>query len=263
MIKAKKSFGQNFLKDLNIINKIASSINYTSNDLVIEIGPGKGALTKVLKENGARIIAFEIDERMHEFLDKLENDNVKVIYQDILKVNLSEILKEYKYDKLYVIANLPYYITTPIIEKLIENEVEIDEMTVMVQNEVADRFCARPGTSAYGMMTVILNCKYDLKKLFVVSKNSFDPAPKVESAVVNLKYNESNQYNNLDMSNLKKFVSLAFSHKRKTLRNNIGNEMFEKISTILTDNGYSSNVRAEEIALNVYVEICNKIYNKS
>lgn len=263
MIKAKKSFGQNFLKDVNVINKIVSSINYTHNDLIIEIGPGKGALTSVLRNNGARVIAFEIDERMHEFLDKLEDDNIKVIYKDILKVNLSDILKEYKYDKLYVIANLPYYITTPIIEKLIDNEVKIDELTVMVQNEVADRFCAKPGTSAYGMMTVILNSKYDLKKLFVVSKYSFDPVPKVESAVVNFKYNELNHCENLDMSNLKKFLSLAFSHKRKTLKNNIGNEMFEKISSILLDNGFSSSVRAEEIPLNIYIELCNKLYNKS
>ena len=157
MIQAKKSFGQNFLKDKNIINKIVESIEFNDKDLVIEIGPGKGALTTVLKEKNARVIAFEIDERMHEFLDKLESDNIKVIYEDILKVNLSDILSTYNYEKLYVIANLPYYITTPIIEKLICLDININQMTVMVQNEVADRFCAKPGTKDYGMMTVLLN----------------------------------------------------------------------------------------------------------
>ena len=260
MIKAKKSFGQNFLKDSNIINKIVSSVNFTENDLVIEIGPGKGALTKVLKENNARVIAFEIDERMHEFLDKLEPDKVKVIYEDILKANLSNILSTYKYDKLYVIANLPYYITTPIIEKLISLDIDIDQMTVMVQNEVADRFCAKAGTSDYGMMTLILNYKYDLSKLFVVSKYCFDPVPKVESAVVSFKLKDKDSLIDTNIENLKKFASLAFSHKRKTLRNNIGNELFNKISDILESHNFDNNVRAEEIPLNVYAEICNKLY---
>ena len=258
MIKAKKSFGQNFLKDINIINKIVSSIDFTKEDLVIEIGPGQGALTKVLKANGARVLAFEIDERMHDCLDKIEDDNVKVIYEDILKVNLNDILSSYKYNKLYVIANLPYYITTPIIEKLINLDVKIDEMTVMVQNEVADRFCAKAGTSKYGMMTVLLNYKYNLKKLFVVSKHCFDPSPKVESAVVSFKLKDN--YEEVNVSNFKKLLSMAFSHKRKTLKNNIGGDLFKKISDILIKYNFTSNVRAEELPLEVYIEICNKIY---
>lgn len=260
MIKAKKSFGQNFLKDQNIISKIVSSIDFRDDDLVIEIGPGKGALTKVLKDRNARVIAFEIDERMHDFLDKLEDDNIHVIYNDILQVNLNDILSSYKYNKLYVIANLPYYITTPIIEKLISSDVKIDEMTVMVQNEVADRFCAKAGTSNYGMMTVILNYKYDLKKLFVVSKHCFDPSPKVESAVVNFKLKDEDSYKDIQIDNLKRFVSLAFSHKRKTLKNNIGSELFNNINDILVSSNFGANVRAEEIPLNVYVDICNKLY---
>ena len=119
MITAKKSFGQNFLKDSNVINNIVSSVDVNPDDLIIEIGPGQGALTTRLKEKNAQVIAFEIDERMHEVLDKLEDDRTRIIYEDILKVDLSSILKEYNYKKLYVIANLPYYITTPIIEKLI------------------------------------------------------------------------------------------------------------------------------------------------
>lgn len=260
MIKAKKNFGQNFLKDKNIIEKICSSIDFNSDDLIIEIGPGQGALTKVLKDKGARILAFEIDERMHEFLDRLEDSNVHVIYEDILRVNLPEMLASYKYSKLYVIANLPYYITTPIIEKLISLNI-IDQMTVMVQNEVADRFCAKPGTSEYGMMTVILNYKYSLKKLFVVSRNCFNPAPKVESAVVNLTLKQDSVLNKINIETLEKFVSIAFSHKRKTLKNNIGIDLYYKISDILTKYNFTDNVRAEEIPLDVYIEICNKLYN--
>ena len=263
MIQAKKSFGQNFLKDKNIINKIVESIEFNDKDLVIEIGPGKGALTTVLKEKNARVIAFEIDERMHEFLDKLESDNIKVIYEDILKVNLSDILSTYNYEKLYVIANLPYYITTPIIEKLICLDININQMTVMVQNEVADRFCAKPGTSEYGMMTVILNYKYNLNKLFVVSRHCFDPSPKVESAVVNLKLKKPEEYKDVDFDHIKKFVSMAFGHKRKTLKNNIGSELFSNIQDILFNNGFDANVRAEQIPFDVYVKICNKIYKKS
>lgn len=261
MLKAKKSYGQNFLKDKNIIDKIASSIDFTNSDLVIEIGPGKGALTKILKEKKARILAFEIDQRMHEFLDKLEDENVKVIYEDILKVDLSNILSSYKYEKLYVIANLPYYITTPIIDKLISLDINIDQMTVMVQNEVADRFCAKAGTSNYGMMTVLLNYKYNLNKLFVVSRNCFDPVPKVESAVVSFKLKNKEDFISVNVTNLKKIVSLAFSHKRKTLKNNVGADTFSKILPILNENGFDSNVRAEEIPLELYIRICNKLFN--
>lgn len=260
MIKAKKNFGQNFLKDQNVINKIVSSISFSKDDLVIEIGPGKGALTKSLKELGARVLAFEIDERMHACLDKLEDDNINIIYEDILKVNLKDILSNYKYNKLYVIANLPYYITTPIIEKLISLDVKIDQMTVMVQNEVADRFCAKPASKDYGMISVILNCKYNLKKLFVVSKYSFDPIPKVESAVVNFCLKDETEYKNINVDNLKKLTSLAFAHKRKTLKNNLGSETFLNIYDILEDNGFNTNTRAEEIPLNIYIEICNKLF---
>ena len=260
MIKAKKSFGQNFLKNNVVIEKIVSSISYTSDDLIIEIGPGKGALTKELKKNNARVIAFEIDERMHDFLDSLEDDNIKIIYQDILNVDLKNILSNFKYDKLYVIANLPYYITTPIIEKLINLDVKIDELTVMVQNEVADRFCAKPGTSNYGLMTVLLNYKYNLNKLFVVDEKDFDPAPKVKSAVVNFQLKENIDYKNIDVNLVKEFLIKAFSHKRKTLKNNIGNELFNKIADIIEKNGFDLNVRAEEIPLGVYIDICNKLY---
>ena len=196
---------------------------------------------------------------MHEVLDSLESENTKVIYQDILSVDLNEILRSYKYNKLYVIANLPYYITTPIIEKLIDLNVKIDEMTMMVQKEVADRFVAKPSTKEYGMMTVILNYKYELIKLFNVKNTCFIPAPKVDSAVVNFKLKDNVKLLN-NYESFKKFISLAFSHKRKTLKNNIGKDIYNNIRDILFKNGYNENVRAEEIDLDTYIDICNKLF---
>ena len=256
MIEAKKSFGQNFLKDKNIINKIVNSIDVTDQDLIIEIGPGQGALTKELKSKNATLLAFEIDERMKEVLTSLEDKKTKVIYKDILTVDLKEILSNYNYNKVYVIANLPYYITSPIIEKLISLNY-IDEMTLMVQNEVADRFCAKPSTKDYGMMTVLLNVSYDVNKLFVVKNTCFTPVPKVDSAVINLKKKTNvTVLNNID--SFKKFISLAFMHKRKTLRNNIGSELFSKVESI--SNLITPNTRAEELSVDTYIEICNKLY---
>ena len=256
MIEAKKSFGQNFLKDKNIIDKIVNSIDVTDQDLIIEIGPGQGALTKELKSKNATLLAFEIDERMKEVLAPLEDKKTKVIYKDILTVDLKEILSNYNYNKVYVIANLPYYITSPIIEKLISLNY-IDEMTLMVQNEVADRFCAKPSTKDYGMMTVLLNVSYDVNKLFIVKNTCFTPVPKVDSAVINLKKKTNvTVLNNID--GFKKFISLAFMHKRKTLRNNIGNELFSKVESI--SNVITPNTRAEELSVDTYIEICNKLY---
>lgn len=256
MIEAKKSFGQNFLKDKNIIDKIVNSIDVTDQDLIIEIGPGQGALTKKLKSKNATLLAFEIDERMKEVLAPLEDKKTKVIYKDILTVDLKEILSNYNYNKVYVIANLPYYITSPIIEKLVSLNY-IDEMTLMVQNEVADRFCAKPSTKDYGMMTVLLNVSYDVNKLFIVKNTCFTPVPKVDSAVINLKKKTNvTVLNNMD--GFKKFISLAFMHKRKTLRNNIGNELFSKVESI--SNVITPNTRAEELSVDTYIEICNKLY---
>lgn len=259
MITAKKSFGQNFLKDQNIIQKISNSLDITRDDLIIEIGPGQGALTKVLKEKNAKILAFEIDERMHEVLDDIEDQNTKVIYKDILSVSIKEEVKQYKYKRLYVIANLPYYITTPILDKLINEDLKIDDMVVMVQNEVADRFCAKPESKEYGLMTILLNVKYNVKKLFVVKNTCFIPVPKVDSAVVHLSLKD----NPCDVQNFERFNSylkMAFSHKRKTLKNNLPKDLWEKTLNVLVEKNLNINVRAEELSVDDYVDICNYIY---
>jgi len=257
MITAKKSFGQNFLKDSNVINNIVSSVDVNPDDLIIEIGPGQGALTTRLKEKNAQVIAFEIDERMHEVLDKLEDDRTRIIYEDILKVNLSSILKEYNYKKLYVIANLPYYITTPIIEKLITLDIKIDALIVMVQKEVADRFSATPGNKEYGLMTVLINSKYNVKKLFNVKNTCFIPAPKVDSAVV--KMTLRNNVEEFDFNKLKKLLVCSFQHKRKTLKNNLSKEHWEVAQKVLFENDVDLNSRPENISTDLYINICNKL----
>lgn len=256
-MKAKKSLGQNFLHDDNIINKIVDSVEVKENDLIIEIGPGQGALTKRLKKTNANVLAFEIDERMHECLDFLEDEKTKIVYEDILKVDLIKYISNISYKNIYVIANLPYYITTPIIEKLINLDINIQTLVFMVQNEVADRFSAKPKTKDYGYMTVILNSIYDIKKLFIVKNTCFTPAPKVDSAVVKFELKEDNRLFNKEK--FMKITSLAFSHKRKTLKNNLPNDMWDKIAKYLVDNDISLSVRAEELSVDVYKDFSNLI----
>ena len=251
-ISAKKSLGQNFLKDENILNKIANSIK-TNDDLIIEIGPGMGALTKKLINKNSYVLAYEIDERTKEYLLPLENDKTRIIYEDFLKTNIKEDIKDIKYNKLYIIANIPYYITTPIIEHIIESEIPVEEMVLLVQKEVAERFSALPKTKDYGSLTVYLNYYFEIKKLFDVKNTCFSPVPKVDSAVVKFTRKENNY--DIDNKEFSKFIKECFSMKRKTLKNNLKNYNFEKIKEILLENGYSESARAEEIDLETFINM--------
>lgn len=255
-MKAKKSLGQNFLQDENIIDKIVESVDVKENDLIIEIGPGQGALTRKLKNKKSFLIAFEIDERMHECLDNLEDDRTKIVYNDILNVDIIKEISIFPYKNIYVVANLPYYITTPIIEKLITLNVKIGSIVVMVQKEVAERFSALPRTKEYGYMTVKLNALYNVKKLFIVKNTCFNPVPKVDSAVVKLELKKENN----KVANKEKFdklISAAFSHKRKTLKNNLSNETWEKILPHLVNNNINLNARAEELSVDIFIDLSN------
>lgn len=251
-IKAKKSLGQNFLNDDNILNKIANSTDACENDLIIEIGPGKGALTKKLKNINSQLLAFEIDKRMMPLLNVLEDEKTKFIFNDILKVNLEEILKDYTYNNLYVIANIPYYITTPIIKKLIESNLNIKNIVLLVQKEFADRVSAKEGCKEYDSLTVYLNYFYKITKLFDVSRKCFSPIPNVNSAVI--KFEKSNW----SVSNEKMFFKLiddSFRFKRKTLKNNLKNYDWERIKLFLSEHGYQESVRAEQISLEEYINL--------
>lgn len=256
-MKAKKSLGQNFLIDQKIIEKIISFLNAKEEDLIIEIGPGTGALTRYLKEKNCNIICYELDEDLKPYLNKLEDNKTKVIYNDILKSNIKDDIKNINYNNLYIVGNLPYYITTPIIKYIIDSEIDVKEMIFMVQDEVADRFTALPKTSSYGSITLYLKYYYNVEKLFKVSKKCFDPVPKVESAVI--KFTKRNDKPAIDKDKYFKLVNDSFKQKRKTLKNNLNNYDFDNIKQILFKYNLNDNVRAEEISEEIFMDIVNNL----
>ena len=256
-IKAKKSLGQNFLQDENILKNIANSITTKTNDLIIEIGPGKGALTKYLKDKNSFLICYEIDERMKEILKKLEDNKTKIIFNDFLQADIINDSQEFAYENIYIIANIPYYITTPIIKKVIKQE-KLKSMTLLVQKEVAERLSAKPGSKSYGSLTVYLNYYFNINYLFNVSKYAFNPIPKVESAVVNFERIK----NKISVKNEELFFKLindSFKMKRKTLKNNLKEYNWTKIKAILEKRNLNESVRAEELSIEIFVEIANAL----
>lgn len=254
--KFKKKYGQNFLVDKNILDKISESINPKKDDLIIEIGPGSGNLTKRLKEYGSNLICFEIDTSLNKFLDVLVDDKTKIIYDDFMNVNLDDYVNENKYNNIYVIANIPYYITTPIIEKITFSNIKVKSLTLMVQKEVADRLSSNSGNKEYGYITVFLNAFYNINKLFNVNRNSFFPVPNVDSAIIRL---DSIDNNINDFDKFNRLIKNAFKFKRKTLKNNLNGYDLDYINDILRKNNYSLNNRAEDIPVDVYIEIANLI----
>lgn len=252
----KKKYGQNFLQNDKVINNIVDSLDATLDDLVIEIGPGGGALTKLLKGKGYQVLCYEIDEEVKEYLDRLEDERLEVIYDDFLNRNIVQDIKEKNFNNLYIIGNLPYYITTPIITKIINDNLEVQEMIFMVQKEVADRFSAKPSTKEYGSISVFLNYYFDIKKLFIVPKKDFYPIPNVDSAVI--KFTKKDNILKVDMNKFDRLVRDSFQFKRKNLRNNLKNYDKDKINAILSNHGYSLDNRAEELSYEVFVDLANK-----
>jgi 16S rRNA (adenine1518-N6/adenine1519-N6)-dimethyltransferase len=251
----KKKFGQNFLKDKNILNSIVSKSNIDKNTLVIEIGVGAAALTECMAPLAKNIIGYEIDTSLKEVLDeKLEKyDNVEIIYNDFLKQKIKDDISKYEYEKIYVVANLPYYITTPIIEKVIRDIPDISKIVIMVQKEVGERFSAKPSSKSYGSLTVFLNYYFDIKKLLDVSRNCFIPKPNVDSIVVEMKRRKKYKAKNEEL--FFKLVRDSFTHKRKTLRNNLKEYDLEKIEYILKKHNLDLTVRAENINIELFIEI--------
>lgn len=256
--KHKHSLGQNFLKDKGVLAKIVDSVDVTNDDLIIEVGPGQGALTKFLKLFHAYLRCFEVDTRVEKYLKAFEDEKTKVIYNDFLKVNLEDEIKDIKYKDLYVIANLPYYITTPIIEKMISSPLNVKAMVLMVQNEVADRLSAKVGSKDYGAITVFLNYYYDVEKLFFVSRKAFDPVPNVDSAVIKLSKKDK-ELEVKDKDLFFKLIQDSFRMKRKNIRNNLKSYDLDKILTVLQSYGLDLTVRAESIPLNCFVDIANEL----
>lgn len=255
----KKKFGQNFIIDENLIDSIVNKANIDKETLVLEIGPGAGSLTYKLANKAGFVLCYEVDATLKPVLEEnlKEYDNVKIVFEDFLKANVKEELKKHNYDKVYVVANLPYYITTPILIKIIEDELNVDKIVVMVQKEVGDRFRAISGTKDYSSLSVYLNYYYDVKKILDVSRNVFIPKPNVDSIVV--------EFNKKEKIFLKypelffKLVRDSFTQKRKNLRNNLKNYDLDKISNVLNKFGYDLSVRAEQLSIEIFVEIANNM----
>ncbi len=251
----KKKYGQNFLRDETVLNRIIENANIEDNSLVIEIGPGDGALTSKLKDVSKKVLAYEIDTDLIDPLNKkFSNTNVEFIFDDFLNRNIKEDIKNYTYDNLYVIANIPYYITTPIVEHIINSKIKTKKIILMVQKEVADRFSSLPGSSNYSSITVYLNYFYNIKKLFNVSRHSFYPEPNVDSAIICF---EEKDRVDIDEDKFFKFVRDAFRFKRKNIKNNLSNYDLNKIEEVLNRHNMDLTIRAESLSLDLFIEIYN------
>ncbi len=253
----KKKYGQNFIIDKNIIKSIINKSEIDEDTLVIEIGPGAGSLTHELGKVSKSVLAYEIDETVKPILENNIQNNTKIIYDDFLKRNVKEDIKDYTYKKLYVVANLPYYITTPIIVKLIEDKLDIDKIVVMVQKEVGDRFKAKPNTKEYNSLSIYLNYYFAVEKILDVSKNVFIPKPNVDSIVVSFTKKERLPLKNEE--NFFKLIRDAFKQKRKTLKNNLKNYDLNKIKEVLKKHNLDLTVRAESLPIEIFIEISNSL----
>ena len=220
-ITAAKSLGQNFLIDEEIINGTVEAAEISKEDLVIEIGPGLGTLTEKLLEKAGKVICVELDKRMVEILKDrfFLYDNIELINEDILKLDLDRVIAENNYQNTKIVANLPYYITTPIIMKLLESRASFQSITVMVQKEVADRLCAKTGTREAGAITYAVEYFSNAKKLLTVPNTSFIPMPSVESEVMTLEVVQNKFDDVKDEAKLFKIIKYAFMQRRKTLTN--------------------------------------------
>ena len=255
----KKKFGQNFLKDENILRNIVEKSEIDKDTLVIEIGIGAAYLTYYLSLKAKNVLGYEIDKSLEKIINEQlrERNNVEIIYNDFLKADVLNDLKKYDYKKLYVVANLPYYITTPIITKLIDDKIPVEKIVVMVQKEVGDRFNAKPNSKEYNSLTLFLNFYFNIKKLMDVSRNCFIPKPNVDSVIIEFKRKNSKYDVNEEV--LFKLIRDSFKYKRKNLRNNLRNYDLEKLSTALSIINKNLNDRAESLTLDDFIVISNNI----
>jgi len=259
-VKFKKKFGQNFLKDINVVKKIVRSAEIDGKSLVIEVGPGGGIMTRELSLVADNVLAYEIDEELKEEHAKRlgDRENITILFQDFLDSDIVKDVEKYDYDNLYFVSNVPYYITTPIILKLIESGLSFEKIVMMVQKEVGDRFSTKSGNKEYGSITVLLNYFYNIKKEFFVSRKQFVPEPNVDSVIIS--FSEKND--KLPLNNFKFFEKLvrdSFQYKRKTLRNNLKGYDLEKVNKVLEKYGKDLSVRAEALDVEVFVEIANEL----
>lgn len=268
-ISAQKSLGQNFLINEDVVTNIVEASEINKDDLVIEIGPGLGTLTESLLEKAGKVVAIELDDRMLKILNDRFSiyDNFEVINNDVLKVDLSDLIQnEKKINNLKhakIVANLPYYITTPIIMKLLEEELDIESITVMIQKEVADRLIAIPGEKLSGAITYSVYYYAESEKVMIVDNNSFVPEPEVQSEVIKLKIRKEPVIKLKNKELFFKVIKISFMQRRKTLMNALVNgglinnkneakEIFEKL-------GFDVNVRGENLSIEDFEKLCQEL----
>ena len=259
----KKKFGQNFLKNISVVKRIVDVANIKEKSLVIEVGPGGAIMTRELAKRADNVLAYEIDEDLKdELYSRLEGlNNVEVLFKDFLTSDLCGDVSKYDYENLYFVSNVPYYITTPIILKLIDSKLKFKRIVMMVQKEVGDRFTTGPGNKSYGSISVLLQYYFDARKEFLVSRNEFVPVPNVDSVIISFKEKE-NKYELLDSQFFEKLVRDSFQQKRKTIKNNLVCYDLEKVNIVLQRSGYDLSVRAEVLPVNVFVDLANELCTK-
>lgn len=264
-ITANKNLGQNFLIDDDTVSGIVDAANVSKDDLIIEIGPGLGTLTKELLDRAGKVICIELDKRMIEILNDRFSmyDNFKVLNDDVLKVNLKELIAEEKVKTTKIVANLPYYITTPIIMKLLEERLDIETITVMIQKEVADRLVTKPGTGDTGAITYAIRYYTNPKRVLEVLNTAFIPEPKVNSTVINLEVLKKPKVAVKSEEKLFEVIKTAFMQKRKTLLNALANSnkygSKEQICKTLELLSIDNRVRPEKLTLEEFAKIADEI----
>lgn len=266
----KKSLGQNFLIDTNILKKIVSFANLEENSGAIEIGPGIGALTEQLARTSKKVVAFEIDQRLLPILNDTLSPypNVKIIHNDVLEADVAEVISEEFEDinDIMVVANLPYYVTTPIIMKLLEEHLPIRGIVCMLQKEVADRISAKPGTKDYGSLSIAVQYYTEAETVMIVPKTVFVPQPNVDSAVIRLTKRERPAVTVIDETFFFQVTRASFAQRRKTLLNNLtsqlpdGKQKKEDILQALSASGIDPARRGETLSLEEFGLLSNELY---
>lgn len=263
----RKEFGQNFLTNNTVVEDIADNCCADAQSTILEIGPGIGSLTSELAKHYKNVVALEIDHGLIPVLKYTLGDynNVKVINEDVMKADLAEILAPYfEQGSVSVCANLPYYITTPILMKLLESGLHFEYITIMIQSEVADRLCAAPGSKDCGAITSVLNYYGTPEKLFKVSAGNFIPAPKVDSSVVRIHLHKEKPYQPLHEPTFFRTIRAAFEQRRKTLPNALSSVFSElskeEITNIIVSCGHSPNIRGEKLSVPEFTALSDILY---
>ena len=259
-IDYKKSLGQNFLYDTNLLRAIVKDGGVEKDDLVLEIGAGAGTLTKVLAESAKKVISFEIDKSLIPILEKVreEKKNIEFHFQDFMDAKVDALFV----GKAKVVANIPDYITTPIIFKLVDSIEKFDSIMVLIQKEVAERFAAKEGNKDYGITSVILQSIFDVSIPRIIKKECFTPSPKIDSALCKLVPHD--RYKISDFEKFKDFIHKSFSMRRKTLVNNLKQNLDkEKVISTLQKFGYKETVRPEEISVENFIKIYEEFSGKN